>query len=168
MQDRGAWEEYVACPSRLLIKEICSTWHLMRQVDYQLVLYRFLPVCNMQVEFLRKLCYVKIQSAWIHSRSGNRFRDHVATKTLHDTFIIYVYTICTCMGVLSTLGLESEEISLFFKHMFFFRNEIREPQQGLVLSPPAVSRRCNWSSSHKDHRSSHPPLDRWPSVVWRT
>lgn len=94
MQDRGAREEYVACPSRLLIKEICSTWHLMRQVDYQLVLYRFLPVCHMQVEFLRKLCYVKIQSAWIHSRSGNRFRDHVATKTLHDTCIFIPYVRC--------------------------------------------------------------------------
>jgi len=64
------------------------------------------------------------------------------------------------MGGLSTLGLESEEISLFiFQAHVFFRNEIREPQQGLVLSPPAVSRRCSWSSSHKDHRSRFlPPL----------
>ena len=48
---------------------------------------------------------------------------------------------------------------VIFQADVFFRNEIREPQEGLVLSPPAVSRRCNWSSSHKDHRSRFfPPL----------
>ncbi len=29
VQDRGAREEHVACPSRLLMKEVCSSWHLM-------------------------------------------------------------------------------------------------------------------------------------------
>ena len=34
---------------------------------------------------------------------------------------MYIYTICICIGVTSTLGLESEETSLlFFYHMFFF------------------------------------------------
>lgn len=166
MQDGGAREEYVACPSRLLIKEICSTWHLMSQVDYQLVLYRFLPVCNMQVEFLRKLCYIKIQSAWIHSRSGNRFRDHVVTKTLHDTCIFIPYVRCAFYIRFRVRG----NFPVYFSSTCFFfatksenRNKVWSFHRQLCLGDATGVLPTRTTEAGFFH-----PLDRWPSVVWRT
>lgn len=74
------------------------------------------------------------------------------------------------MGVLSTLGLESEETSLlFFKQMFFFatksenRKKVWSFHRQLCLGDatgvlPTRTTEAGFS----------PPLDRWPSVVWRT
>ena len=126
------------------------------------MLYGFLPsVCNMQVEFLQSETLLCQDSAWIQNRSGNRFRDHVATKKLHDAFIyiyiyIYMYRCVFCIRFRGYFPV------IFQAHVFSQRN--RSATRSGPFTASCVSE-MQLEFFPQGPPKQPPPLDRWPSGV---